>query len=645
MTSKDGSADASQKQPQHEQQQQPANWQGQSAAPTAHASVGGRQLAILGVLSLTLAIVIIDSTIVSVALPTIQTAFSVSVNDLEWISSLYALIFGAFILIWGKLSDQYGRRRVLMLGVSLFVVGSTISGVSNDLVTMLIGRALQGFGAAMAMPSTLSILTTTFEGRARALAFGIWGATAGATGAIGPILGGYFVTYVSWRWAFLINIPIGVISVVGALALIKETKFKDPNYKTDFGGIVLTATSLSALIYGFIEGQTYGWLAEKVPFTLGSFTWPFDNFSIAAFSLASGSILLVAFVAYELRLQKAGKVPLFDFTLFKYKGFGVGNLTTLIVAMGEFGVLFFLSLYLQLVRDLSAIDTGLTILPLAITAFFFGPIAAVLSNKFGQKWVVTAGMVLEGVGLMSLWQVVTVTVPIYYLYPVLAVYGAGVGLAIGQLTNAVLSNVPWQKAGIGAGINNTVRQVGSAFGVAIIGAVLVAVLVSVGTADLAANTVIPESMKATLQSALNSGLSGGMGSHPTGSGALSQAIGSVFDDALTQGTKWAAFTAGVFVWLGAVCSLFIPNIKQQWGGQSGGDSPSWGGAEGSSSWGEGNKGSADSGGQKQGQPSWGSSDANQQWQQGQQPGGGSSAWGGKKPKPEDEPEKKANSGD
>jgi EmrB/QacA subfamily drug resistance transporter len=611
-------------------EQQPNPRLGENSVPDTHAKVGSRQLVILLVLSLSLAITIIDSTIVSVALPTIQKAFSVSVNDLEWISSLYALVYGAFILTWGKLSDQYGRRRIFVVGISLFAVGSAISGVSNDLGTMLIGRVIQGFGAAMAIPSTLSILTTTFVGRARALAFGVWGAVAGATGAIGPILGGYFVTYVTWRWAFFINIPIAAVALIGAFVYIQETRFKNQNYRTDFGGIILTATSLSALIFGLIEGQTYGWLSESQTFSIGSFTWPFVNPSIAAFSLISGSILFLAFVAFEIQRQRAGKDPLFDFSLLRTRGFGYGNLVVLIVAVGEFGVLFFLSLYLQIVRGLSAIDTGLTILPLAIAAFIFGPIAAVAANRIGAKWVVTTGMVLEAIGLYALWQVLTVSNPIYYLYPILAVYGAGIGLDIGQLTSTVLASVPWQKAGEGSGINNTVRQVGSAFGVAIIGAAMVAVMASVGTSNLAASTVIPDTIKTHLQTVLNNGLSGGLGSasFSGGSSSISQAITQVFDDAITQGAKWAAFTAAVFVSLGALASLFLPNVKQQWGGQSGGDSSSWGGAESSPS----SQGS----GENQGASYWGSGNAGQQRQQ--KSAGNPISWGGeeKKARPEDE---------
>src|SRR5213083_2129924 len=193
-------------------------WQG-SAAQAEQAESGKiqpKQLLILLVLSLSLAIIVIDATIVIVALPQIQKDFSISLKDLEWITSLYALVFGSFLLTWGKLSDEFGRKRIFISGISLFILGSIIDGFSQDLTQILVGRVVQGFGAAMASPSTLSILTTTFTGKARGVAFGIWGATAGAAAVLGPVLGGYFTTYVSWRWAFFINIPIGAAALVGA---------------------------------------------------------------------------------------------------------------------------------------------------------------------------------------------------------------------------------------------------------------------------------------------------------------------------------------------------------------------------------------------------------------------------------------------
>ncbi len=534
----------------------------QASHPGA-ARVGLRQLVVLVILGLSLALIVIDSTIVNIAIPSIQKTFAVSVKGLEWISAIYAIFFGSFILTWGKFGDEFGRRRIFMSGVVTFIIGSTLTGISNDLTTMLVGRAVQGFGAAMASPSTLSIITTTFTGRARGVAFGIWGAIAGAAGALGPLLGGYFTTYLSWRWAFLINVPIGLFALVGAMVFVKESRFKDRDYSTDFEGVVLITLSLSALIFGLIEGQTYGWLTPSEAFVVGSFIWPLTTVSITVVSILAGISLFFVFVLAERRRVRRGKVPLVDFSMFQYRGFRYGILTVAIVAMGEFGIFFILSLYLQIVRGLSAIDTGITLLPMALVVLISAPLAGLLSSKVGPKWIVTTGMVLEGIALFSMSQIITVTMPIYYLYPSLVIYGAGVGLAIGQVTNTILTSIPWQKAGIGSGINNTVRQIGAAFGVAAIGAVLVAEISAIGQADLAASSAIPAAIKVVVANVLNTGLAGGVGGPPPGTAGtpLAAAITAVFDDAITQGTRWASLTAGVFVSLGAICSLLIPNAK------------------------------------------------------------------------------------
>src|SRR5260370_40597163 len=209
---------------------------------------------------------------------------------------------------------------IFLAGISLFVVGSIIDGFSKTLSQLLIGRAFQGFGAAMASPSTLSILTSTFTGKARGVAFGIWGATAGAAAVLGPVLGGYFTTYVSWRWAFFINIPIGAVALLGAALVIKETIFKDPKYTTDYPGLILITIGLASVLFGLIEAQTYGWIVPNAAFSLGGFSWASSNpISLLLVSIITGIVLLGIFTSYEIRRARKGLVPLFDFGLLKYK--------------------------------------------------------------------------------------------------------------------------------------------------------------------------------------------------------------------------------------------------------------------------------------------------------------------------------------
>jgi EmrB/QacA subfamily drug resistance transporter len=537
------------------------------------AKIEPKQLLILLVLSLSLAIIVIDATIVIVAQYRIQQDFGITLKDLEWITSLYALVFGSFLLTWGKLSDEFGRKRIFMAGISLFVAGSIVDGFSQDLTQILVGRVMQGFGAAMASPATLSILTTTFTGKARGVAFGIWGATAGAAAVLGPVLGGYFTSdpTFTWRWAFFINIPIGITALVGAAFTIKETRFKDPKYTTDSLGLIFITLGLSSLLFGFIEAQTYGWIVPNTEFMAGGFSWAVSNpVSLPLVSIITGLALLAVFTFYEVRRLRMGKVPLFDFSLLKFKGFRYGLFTVTIVAMGEFGAVFIISIFLQTVKGLSAFNAGLTFLPMAISVFIFAPVAGILATRFGPKWVVTTGMVLEATALFSLSQIISVANPVYYMYPILVIYGAGVGLAISQLTSTVLQSIPWQKAGVGSGANNTVRQIGSAFGIAVIGAVLVAQISTVGVADLATHTTsFTMQQRALLVGALNSGLSGGIDpSFLAVFGSSVPVVLSILYDAITQGARWAAFTAGVFVSLGAISSLLIPNPKSPQGART-----------------------------------------------------------------------------
>lgn len=530
-----------------------------------------RQWLTLLVLSLGLAIVIIDSTIVNVAIPSIRKEFNATLQQLEWVNSIYALIYAALIVTWGRIGDQIGRKRIFIAGVVVFVIGSLVAGAASSINMLILARVIQGLGAGMTSPSTLSIVSATFTGRARGIAFGVWGAVAGASAALGPLLGGWLTTNASWRWGFYINLPIGLIAIIGSILLIQESRDSARKLTFDIPGIFLTGFGIGSMVFGLIEGQTYGWLKPKQPFSIGSWTWPYENVSITFVSMVISIILLALFVWWELRMQRRGKEPLFDFTLARFASFRFGLITVAIVALGEFGIIFVLSLYLQGVLGLSAFQTGLLFLPFALATLFTAPSAGILSSRFGAKWVVTTGMVLEAAAIFALYLVLRVDTPIPLIIAVLVLYGVGVGLAIAQLTSVVLSEVPPQRLGAGSGANNTIRQVGAAIGVAIIGAVLTTGIGNSARTQLDANQAIPDFVKTAIVQQLEEGAGMSEGSSASIEGMpagaentpAGQAIVQVIKQSFVDGARSAALIASIFVLLGALSSLLIPNTKMQ----------------------------------------------------------------------------------
>ena len=535
-----------------------------AAAPSQ--AVGRRQWLILFTLALGLAIVIIDGTIVNVAIPSIRKEFGATLQDLEWVNSVYSLIFAALIVTFGRVGDLIGRKRIFIAGVGVFVLGSVMAGLSSGISTLIAARALQGLGAAMTSPSTLSIISSTFTGRMRGVAFGVWGGVAGAAAALGPLLGGWLTTNASWRWAFLINVPIGLVAVLGAFRFIIESRESRRKLSFDIPGIILVGLGVGAIVFGLIEGQTHGWWAPKDTFTLGAFSWPSTTLSVTPVSFAIGFVAMVLFVFWENRLKTRGGDPLFDFTLLRLRGFRFGLITVAIVALGEFGVVFVLSLYLQGVIGLSAFSTGVTFLPFALTTLIVAPTAGLLSARFGPKWVVTAGMVLEASAIFMISLLLAVDSSRLILALILVVYGAGVGLAIAQLTNVVLSEIPPQQMGVASGANNTVRQVGAALGIAILGAVLTAQITAAASTELNASQLIPPPVKVQIAKAIEGGaISESQFTSPSAQpGAANTAMGKeitrIFNDAFVNGARAAARVASLFVLLGAISSLFIPNV-------------------------------------------------------------------------------------
>jgi EmrB/QacA subfamily drug resistance transporter len=537
-------------------------------------------------LSLALTLVIMDGTIVNVAIPSITADFNAAFRDVEWVNTVYSLVFAATLILWGKIGDQYGRRLMFLIGVVLFGVGSALVGASSSIEMLIAMRALQGVGAAILSPSTLSIVTTTFRGKERGIAFGIWGATAGVAAALGPLLGGYVIDHASWRWAFYINIPIVVAAFAGALWAIRETRDLGTRHYFDVSGTLLGGLGLGALVFGIIEGAGYGWWKPDRQFTVLGWDWPSKGLSIVPVAIALGVVLLILFTWYERRLERLHSEPLFEFSLLRFHSYSFGMLTGLIVNLGEMGLLFAAALYLQGTRGLSAFDTGVALLPLAIMAFIGAPVAGGISARVGPKWIVTTGMTLEVIALLTIHAVIGPDVSVTTIALILGLYGLGLGLAIAQLTSLVLFDIPGPKAGIASGGNSTIRQVGAALGIALIGTVLSTTTehnltsefkdsAALGPQVVAMENAFVEMAKQPVNFDFAAMLSAGPpGDMPVGDGASGPPadmpdlaaqgaeVGRLVEIARTDALSNAALAAAIFVGLGALSSLMLPNPRE-----------------------------------------------------------------------------------
>ena len=308
--------------------------------------------------ALGVSMIIVDATIVNVAIPTIIRELHVSATTAEWFNSMYSLVFAALLITLGHTGDVWGRRRLFATGVVVFVGASLVAATAPSGGVLILGRFLQGIGGAMILPATLSTVNAIYEGKDRAIAFAIWGSTIGGMAAIGPLLGGWLTTDYSWRWAFLINVPIGIIILVGVLFVVPETK--DPHVRkgVDWWGNLLVVVGFATLVFGLIEGEQYGWFHQVARFTVGPWSWPAGWLSPVPIAFSIAALSLVSFVLVERRRASKGAVVLVDLRLFGIRSFAAGNVAVTVVAFGEFGLLFVLPLFLQGVLGYSALDTG-----------------------------------------------------------------------------------------------------------------------------------------------------------------------------------------------------------------------------------------------------------------------------------------------
>jgi EmrB/QacA subfamily drug resistance transporter len=565
-----------------------------ASAPAMATGGRGRWIG-LAMLSLGVSMIIVDATIVNVAIPSIIRDLNLDSTSAEWINAIYTLVFAALLVTLGRMGDVLGRRAMYLAGLVIFILASMVAGLSTSGEMLIGARLVQGIGGAMILPATQSILNANFQGRDRAIAFGIWGAVIGGMAAVGPLLGGWLTTNLSWNWAFYINLPIGILAILGTLRYIGESRDEETKVGFDLPGFVLITVGLVGVVFGLIEGRTYGWLAPNPDhvFTVLGWTWPSSSISVVAVAIGLGVASLLLFAYVEIRRQRAGKFFLFDFSLWTFPAFRYGNLAGTIVSLGEFGLLFALPLFLQAVVGYDAFQTGLIFLSLAVGSFFAAPLSATLARRFGPRRAVTLGMTLEAVGILFTTLFISPTTSGLLLAVPLFVYGIGVGLATAQLTSIVLSEIPPERSGLASGTNSTMRQVGSALGVAILGTVLFATLASQAESNLEAAlptvapqcrellvTLVDESAGQVIPALKDPSLAGQAGvGGGFGGGSLPPAQAACFadpafiaalpssakpiEDAFATATHAAGFTALAFVMLGVVFSLLLPETRHR----------------------------------------------------------------------------------
>lgn len=420
-------------------------------------------------IALAVSLIIMDATVVNVALPVIVGDLSLSASDAEWINSIYSLVFAALLITLGRVGDLYGRRKLLLFGIVTFGIASVIASMSTSGTTLISARLLQGIGGAMVLPATLSTVNALFKGKERGIAFAIWGSTIGGMAAVGPVVGGWLTTVSSWHWAFLINIPIVAIVFIGAMIFVPETKDVHVQKGADIAGISLSIIGLGLIVFGLIEGIRFGWWKTLEEFSIAGLIWSWSLSPVViAFALGFGAMAL--FVHTEKSRALLGKPILLDLNLLKIRSFRYGSIAALVVALGEFGMLFSLPLFLQGGLGFTALHTGVLILALAMGTFLISGGTPQLSARMGGRAVVRLGLALEAIAILGLSFSFSLTVSSLVIAAWLFLYGAGVGLATAQLTSVILADVPVSQSGQASGLQSTFRQLGSSLGVALLGA-------------------------------------------------------------------------------------------------------------------------------------------------------------------------------
>ncbi len=398
----------------------------------------------LAAMCFALFMVMLDNTVVNIAIPSIRADFHASISNLSWTVNAYTLAFAVLLVTGGKLGDVFGRKRMFLGGLVVFTAASIGAGLSGSIEQLITFRSLQGVGAAFMMPGSLSILTDAFEGRERGRALGMWAGISGLALALGPVVGGLLVQTVGWEWIFFLNVPVALVAVPMTLYSVAESRDPSASRRIDFAGIGTLSVGLGALVLALVQGNDDGWGSSATEIKLG--------------------LAVAGLVAFGL-LQTLSREPMVDLRLFANRTFSAGNATAFLVTFSMFATFFFITLYMQEILGLSALATGVRFLPMTFLIILTAPIAGRLSDRFGSRYLLGTGMLLVSVSLF-LESRISDTSGYLTLLPAFIVGGAGMGMTMSPMTAAVMGTVETAKAGVASGVLSMTRMVGGVFGVA-----------------------------------------------------------------------------------------------------------------------------------------------------------------------------------
>jgi EmrB/QacA subfamily drug resistance transporter len=429
-----------------------------TAGPPAHNGVVLKHSPWLVLFTLCLGffMILLDTTIVNVAIPQMSAHLDASLSDVLWILNAYILVYAVLLITAGRLGDLYGPKQLFIIGLVVFTASSAACGLASDPKWLIIFRIAQGVGGALLTPQTLSVITMIFPPDRRGAAFGIWGAVAGVATVAGPALGGWLVTDYGWRWIFFVNVPVGIIALVLAAVVMPNIKL-NRQHKLDVPGVLLSSAALFLITYGLIEGQAHAWGKVWGPITI-------------PMMIGAGVVLLALFLWMQY-LERDGE-PLVPFSIFKDRNFSTTNFIVAAIGFGMLGLFLPLTIYLQSVLGLSALQAGLTTAPMSLISMFVAPVAGRYADRVGGKWILFAGVALFAGGMGILIDSSHVGTTRLHLLPGLIVAGFGLGMTFAPLQTIAMRNIEPRMAGAASGLINTTRQLGAVIGSAAVGALL-----------------------------------------------------------------------------------------------------------------------------------------------------------------------------